>query len=87
MTSMHVCCNSRNMCCGSFFSNDVKANNINYVDFRKLLTASPHCSFFNFEWNNFKQIDGVAMGSPLGPTLANAFFMFSWTNLAHWMPW
>ena len=31
----------------------------------------------------YKQIDGVAMGSPLGPTLANAFLCFHeqiWLN-------
>ena len=32
---------------------------------------------------NYKQIDGVAMGSPLGPTLANTFLYFHeqiWLN-------
>ena len=29
--------------------------------------------FFIFDYLINKQIDGVAMGSPLGPTLANAF--------------
>ena len=29
--------------------------------------------FFTFNDNSYKQIDGVAMGSPLGPTLANFF--------------
>ena len=30
-------------------------------------------SFFIFDWKFYEQCDGVAMGSPLGSTLANAF--------------
>ena len=30
-------------------------------------------TLFIFDNKQYKQIDGVAMGSPLGPTLANAF--------------
>ena len=29
--------------------------------------------FFIFDNSLYRQIDGVAMGSPLGPTLGNAF--------------
>ena len=32
--------------------------------------------FFNFDGKIYKQTDGVSMGSPLGPSLANAFFCF-----------
>ena len=32
--------------------------------------------FFNFDGKIYKQTDGVSMGSPLGPSLANAFFVF-----------
>ena len=31
---------------------------------------------FNFDGKIYKQTDGVAMGSLLGPSLANAFFCF-----------
>ena len=64
------------VCCDSLFSNDAKINNINRTDFEKLLTAALQNNFFNFVGKIYKQIDGVAMGSPLGPTLANAFFCF-----------
>ena len=40
-------------------------------------------NFFKFEGKIYKQIDGVAMGSPLGPTLANTFLCFHeqiWLN-------
>ena len=33
-------------------------------------------SLFIFDGDCYKEIDGVAMGSPLGPTLANAFLCF-----------
>ena len=40
---------------------------------KKLLGTVSIESSFIFENKFYKQIDGVAMGSPLGPTLANAF--------------
>ena len=42
----------------------------------------PVC-FLNFDGKIYKQTDGVAMGSPLGPSLANAFLCFHeqiWLN-------
>ena len=33
-------------------------------------------NFFNFDGKIYKQTDGVAMGSLLGPSLANAFLCF-----------
>ena len=61
------------VCRDSLFSNDAKVNNINRTDFEKLLRAALQNNFFNFERKIYKQIDGVAMGSHLGLTLANAF--------------
>ena len=55
---------------------DDKVNNINRIEFEKLLKAALQNNFFNFEGKIYKQIDGVAMGSALGPTLANAFLYF-----------
>ena len=71
------------MFCDSLFSNNAKVNNINSIDFEKLLKAALQNNFFNFEGKIYKQIDGVAMGSPLGPTLANGFLCFHeqiWLN-------
>ena len=71
------------VCCDSLFSNNAKVNNINRIDFEKLSRAALQNNFFNFERKIYKQIDGVAMGSPLGPTLANAFLCFHeqiWRN-------
>ena len=40
-------------------------NNINRIDFEKLSRAALQNSFFNFEGKIYKQINGVAIGSPL----------------------
>ena len=41
--------------------------------FVQLMTAATSCVEFSFNNIMFRQIDGVAMGSPLGPALANIF--------------
>ena len=71
------------MCCDSLFSNNVKVNNINRIEFEKLLRAALQYNLFSFEGKIYKQIDGVAMGSSLSPTLTNAFLCFHnqiWLN-------
>ena len=60
------------MCYDSLFSNDAKVNKINRTDFDKLLRAALQNKFFNFEGKIYKKIDGVAMGYPVSPILANA---------------
>ena len=39
----------------------------------ELLTIATKDQLFQFNGNLYKQIDGVAMGSPLGPLMANTF--------------
>ena len=71
------------VCCCSLFSNDANLNKVNKIDFEKLLRAALQNKFFNFKGKSYKQIDGVAMWSLLGPTLANAFLCFHkqiWLN-------
>ena len=46
---------------------------LNKSDLFKLLETATSESSFIFDFLLYKQIDGVAMGSPLRPTLANAF--------------
>ena len=55
------------VCCDSLFSK---------IDFEKCLRAALQNNFCNFEGKIYKQTDGVVMGSPVGPTLANAFLCF-----------
>ena len=45
-------------------------------NFKKLLSFAVKNSFFLFNGTYYEQIDGVAMGSPLGPTLANIFLCY-----------
>ena len=47
--------------------------NIANHDFRNLLNTATKESFFTFNNKYYKQLNGVAMGSPLGPALANIF--------------
>ena len=42
-------------------------------EFKTLLSLASKESYFFFNEVLYKQKDGVAMGLPLGPTLANAF--------------
>ena len=66
----------------SFIILVAKINDINKIDFEKLLKQL-YKKAFQFRRKTYKQIDGVAMGSPLGPTLANAFLCFHekiWLN-------
>lgn len=58
-------------------------NNIHKNDFRTLLTMATKDSLFIFNGEYYRQVDGVAMGSPLGPTLANVFLCHheqTWLN-------
>jgi len=43
------------------------------MDLVDLLRASTEDQLFQFNGQLYEQIDGVAMGSPLGPLLANVF--------------
>ena len=42
-------------------------------DLTELLRVATKHQLFQFNGNLYEQIDGVAMGSPLGPLMANAF--------------
>ena len=48
-------------------------NGLNKQEFRSILELATKESLFLFDKSYYSQIDGVAMGSPLGPTLANIF--------------
>ena len=49
---------------------------INKFEFKNLLSLATQESYFLFNDVLYKQKDGVAMGSPLGPTMANVFIFF-----------
>ena len=47
--------------------------NITQDDLVELLRVATKHELFQFNWHLYEQIDGVAMGSPLGPLMANLF--------------
>ncbi len=59
------------------FGKKKKYEGFSKEQFKKLLSLAVKNSFFLFNGEYYEQIDGVAMGSPLGPTIANIF-------LCHW---
>ena len=68
-----------NICCDELFKNKNPRDTVSGLtkkQFRQLLELATKESFILFNGNYYKQIDGVAMGSPLGPTLANIFLCY-----------
>ena len=55
------------------FKDKAVINKLEKKDVLKLLTLATKESLFLFDGEYYYQTDGVAMGSPLGPTLANLF--------------
>ena len=70
-------------CVNDLFSNNFYSGKLSRKDLYELLKLATTESSFIFDNKLYKQIDGVAMGSPLGPTLATAFlchFEKNWLN-------
>ena len=61
-------------CVNDLFYDKSKIDNLTKPDVYDLLSAAAKESFFIFDNSIYPQIDGAAVGSPLGPTLANVFF-------------
>ena len=57
------------------FSENETVHNLNKDQFKCLLTLATKESYFLFDGELYQQVDSVAMGSPLGPTLANIFII------------
>ena len=62
--------------CGNLFQDRTRADNLSKDSFRELLTRIKSESLILFDQQFYKQHDGVAMGSPLGSTLANVFLCY-----------
>ena len=56
-----------------FKDTDDKVNNLSREQFRKLLCCCVKQNHFMYEDSVYDQVDGVSMGSPLGPVMANIF--------------
>ena len=62
-----------NICIDKVFQNRDKVDNLSRRQFKKLLLIAAKQNHFMFEDKFYDQLDGVGMGSPLGPVLANIF--------------
>ena len=62
-----------NICADLVFHKKKKVKGMLKRHFKQLFTLSVKSSCFLLNDVYYKQVDGVAMGSPLGPTLANLF--------------
>ena len=60
-------------CINDLFSSNDTVHNFIKEDLKELLKFASYESFFIFHNEYYSQLDGVATGSPLGPTSANAF--------------
>ena len=64
------------ICTNTIYSEQDVIEGINKEEFRNLLLLATKESYFIFNEVLYKEKNGVAMGSLLGPTLANAIFCF-----------
>ena len=62
-----------NIAVDQLFANNETVAKFTKDEFRELLELATKQSWFIFDGTYYQQIDGVAMGNPLGPTLANIF--------------
>ena len=63
-------------CVNDLFSNNFYSGKLSRKDLNELLKLATIESSFIFDNKLYKQIDGVAMGSPLVTPLANAFLRY-----------
>ena len=64
-----------NICVNNVFDKKKRVKGLLKKDFKQLLTLSVKSSCFVFNNVYYQQVDGVAMGSPIWPTLANLFLV------------
>ena len=62
-----------NLCVQNVYRNQAHVNNLTKNSFYKLLKITMFESFFIFHGKFYEQCDDIAMGSSLGPRLANVF--------------
>ena len=62
-----------NLCVQNLYRNQTHVNNLTKSSFYKLFKITMFESFLIFNGKFYEKCDGLAMGSPLGPTLADVF--------------
>ena len=72
-----------NIVADSLYSADMSVLSLSKIYFKTLLELAVKDVLFLFNGNLYSQVDGIGMGNPLGPTLANAFLCHhekNWLN-------
>ena len=64
------------ICLDALYRSDLTFPHIDKMVLKKLLTKATKEVEFSFNNKMYKQVDSIAIGSPLGPTLANIFVGF-----------
>ena len=64
------------LCVENLFQDRTRVDNLSNDSFSELLTRTMSESLILFDQQFYKQHDGVAMGSPIGPTLSNVFLCY-----------
>ena len=68
------------ICIDELFKSDMTVSGLNKKEMFEMLSLTLKESIILFDNKYYSQIDGVAMGSPLGPTLANIFLCYHESN-------
>ena len=68
------------ICANTIFENTERVEGLTKIEFKELLSLATKESYFIFNGKVYQQVDGVAMGSPLGPILTNAFLAYFENN-------
>ena len=68
------------ICTNELFKESETIKGLRKTEFKGLLSLATKESHFIFDKTLYKQIDGVTMGSSLGPKLANAFLVYHEKN-------
>ena len=63
------------ICTNTLFKNMEKVEGLSKIEFKEILSLTTKESYIIFNGQLYKQVYGVTMGSPLGPTLANTFLV------------
>ena len=64
------------ICLNRLYANTDKVSNISRTNLKKMILYASKESHFLLDGKIYDQIDGVSMGSPLGPILANIFMCY-----------
>ena len=68
------------ICIDELFQSEMTVSGLNKKEMFEMISLNLKESIILFYNKYYSQIDGVAMGSPLGPTLANIFLCYHGSN-------